>query len=297
MAGLPDGSTADPAPQKRRRPTAERSRMVAAPVVGMVGLGEMGLPMARRVLAQGYQLSFYARKQEVRSELVGLGGRDGQSLAGVANTSDIVIICVYDDAGVREVCLGPSGVISQMRAGSVLINHTTGDPATARSLNRHARVSKVNFLDAALSGGPADIGNGHLTLLIGGRPSVLRRVQPVLASYADPIIHVGRVGDGQWVKLVNNALFAANVALVAHAERLIGEVGIPLEPALKAISFGSGDSRALRTVAQMGGSQQLIERAGRFIEKDVSTVHAVAHNRRMSLGVLGQVASSVGGHE
>jgi 3-hydroxyisobutyrate dehydrogenase-like beta-hydroxyacid dehydrogenase len=293
MAGLPDGSTADQAPQKRRRPTAEKSRMVATPAVGMVGLGEMGLPMARRVLAQGYQLTFYARKQAVRSALVDLGGRDRQSLAGVANTSDIVIICVYDDAGVREVCLGPRGVISHMRAGSVLVNHTTGDPATARSLNRHARVSKVYFLDAALSGGPADIGNGHLTLLIGGRPSVLRRVQPVLASYADPILHVGRIGDGQWVKLVNNTLFAANLALVAHAERLIGEVGLPLEPALEAISFCSGDSRALRTVAQMGGSQQLIERAGRFIEKDVSTVHAVAHDRRMSLGVLGQVASSL----
>jgi 3-hydroxyisobutyrate dehydrogenase-like beta-hydroxyacid dehydrogenase len=269
--------------------------MVEAPAVGMVGLGEMGLPMARRVLAQGYQLTFYSRKREVRSELVGLGGRDGQSLAGVANTSDIVIICVYDDAGVREVCLGTDGVIGHMRAGSVLVNHTTGDPATARSLNRHARVSKVHFLDAALSGGPADIANGHLTLLIGGRPSVLRRVQPVLASYADPVLHVGRVGDGQWVKLVNNTLFAANLALVAHAERLIEEVGLPLETALKAISFCSGDSRALRTVAQMGGSQPLIERAGRFIEKDVSTVHAAARSRRMSLGVLGQVASSVEG--
>jgi 3-hydroxyisobutyrate dehydrogenase-like beta-hydroxyacid dehydrogenase len=295
MAGLPDGSTADSAPHKRRRPTAEKSRLVAAPAVGIVGLGEMGLPMARRLLAQGYHLTFYARKQAVRSELEGLGGCDGQSLAGVAKASDIVIICVYDDAAVREVCLGPNGVIGDMRAGSVLVNHTTGDPATARSLNRHARVSKVFFLDAALSGSPADIAKGNLTLLIGGRPSALRRVRPVLASYADPILHVGRVGDGQWLKLVNNALFAANLALVAHAERLIGQVGLPLEEALEAISFCSGDSRALRTAAQMGGSQQLIERAGRFIEKDVITVHAVAQSRRMSLGVLGQVASSVGG--
>jgi 3-hydroxyisobutyrate dehydrogenase-like beta-hydroxyacid dehydrogenase len=271
--------------------------MVAAPAIGMVGLGEMGLPMARRLLAQGYQLTFYARKPEVRSELEGLGGSDGQSLPGVASNSDVVIICVYDDAAVQEVCLGPSGVIRHMRPGSVLVNHTTGDPATARSLNRHARVSKVHFLDAALSGSPADIGNGCLTLLIGGRPSVLRKAQPVLASYAAPILHVGQVGDGSWVKLVNNALFAANLALVADAERLIGAVGLPLEPALEAISCCSGDSRALRTVAHMGGSQQLIERAGRFIEKDVSTVHAVAHNRRVSLGVLGQVASSLGGNE
>jgi 3-hydroxyisobutyrate dehydrogenase-like beta-hydroxyacid dehydrogenase len=178
MAGLPDASTADQAPHKPRRLTAEKSRMVAATAVGIVGLGEMGLPMARRLLAQGYQLTFYARKQEVRTEIESLGGCDGQSLAGVANASDIVIICVYDDAGVREVCLGPHGVISHMRAGSVLVNHTTGDPATARSLNRHARVSKVFFLDAALSGSPADIANRHLTLLIGGRPNVLRKVSP-----------------------------------------------------------------------------------------------------------------------
>ena len=297
MGGGPDGPTRDPSSSKRRRPTAEKSRMVVAPTVGMVGVGEMGLPMARRIMDRGYKLAFYARRAEARSELEGLGAHDGGSLAGVAKRSDVMIICVYDDAGLKEVCLGPQGVIAHMRAGTVLVNHTTSDPATALALNRHARVSKVHFLDAALSGSPADIGNGRLTLLIGGRVDVLRRAQPVLASYADPILHVGRVGDGQWVKLVNNALFAANLALVVQAERLIGQAHLPLEPTLKAISYCSGDSRALRIAAQLGSSRELIERAGRFIEKDVHTVQTVARERRVSLGLLGQVASSVGGQE
>ena len=289
MGGGPDGPTRDPSSSKRRRPTAEKSRMVVAPTVGLVGVGEMGLPMARRIMDRGYELAFYARRAEARFELEGLGAHDGGSLAGVAKRSDV--------AGLKEVCLGPQGVIAHMRAGTVLVNHTTSDPATALALNRHARVSKVHFLDAALSGSPADIGNGRLTLLIGGRADVLRRAQPVLASYADPILHVGRVGDGQWVKLVNNALFAANLALVVQAERLIGQAHLPLEPTLKAISYCSGDSRALRIAAQLGSSRELIERAGRFIEKDVHTVQAVARERRVTLGLLGQVESSVGGQE
>ena len=87
----------------------------------------------------------------------------------MADNSDVVIVCVYDDHDVKEVCLGEQGVIANMRPGSVLVNHTTGDPATARLLSRHARVRRVHFLDAALSGSPADIADAKLTLLVGGR--------------------------------------------------------------------------------------------------------------------------------
>jgi 3-hydroxyisobutyrate dehydrogenase-like beta-hydroxyacid dehydrogenase len=271
--------------------------MVGVPRVGIVGLGQMGMPIARRLLAHGHALTFYARNRETRSELAGLGATDGGSLAGMAGASDIVIVCVYDDANVKEVCLGPKGVICHMHPGSVLVNHTTGDPATTRMLSRHGRVSRVHFLDAALSGSPADIAAGRLTLLIGGREDVLRRAQPALKCYADPIVRVGRVGDGQWIKLVNNALFAANLAMVREAERLVSDLGLPAATALDAMTHCSGASRALQIVTQLGSSDRLLEQAGRFIDKDIRTIQDVAQNRKVTLGLLGHVASSAGGEK
>jgi 3-hydroxyisobutyrate dehydrogenase-like beta-hydroxyacid dehydrogenase len=265
--------------------------MVEGPSVGMVGLGQMGLPIARRLLAYGHRLSFYARRPEVKAMLVDLGAVDAESLEGVARGSDVVIVCVYDDAGVREVCLGPQGLITHLPSGSILVNHTTGDPATARLLSRHARVARAHFLDVTLSGSPADIDAGRLTLMVGGRRDLLRRVEPVFHAYADRVVVVGKVGDGQWVKLVNNALFAANLALVRDAERVMSELGLPVPPALDAITTCSGASRALQMAAQMGSSKRLLELAGRFVDKDVSTVQEVAQVRRVDLGVLGQVAA------
>jgi 3-hydroxyisobutyrate dehydrogenase-like beta-hydroxyacid dehydrogenase len=266
--------------------------MVEGPSVGIVGLGQMGLPMARRLLAFGHRVSFFTRRPEVRENLEGLGAVDAGSLGALGERSDVLIVCVYDDAAVRQVCLGPDGLINHLGSGSILVNHTTGDPATARLLSRHTRVARAHFLDVTLSGGPADVEAGRLTLLVGGRRDLLRRVEPVFQAYSDRIVVVGKVGDGQWVKLVNNALFAANLALIKDAERIISELGLPVTPALDAITTCSGASRALQLAAQMGSSKRLLEIAGRFIDKDVATVREVAHVRRVDLGVLGQMATN-----
>ena len=274
-------------------PETSAARPEAA-VVGVVGLGQMGGPIARRILGSGTPLAFYARRPDVMSELKDLGGIDGGSLEGVAGIADVVIVCVYDDAQVSDVCLEPNGLLTHMSPGSVLINHTTGNPGTARSLNERATASGVDFLDAALSGSPADIAEGQLTLWVGGSQDVLRKAEPVFRSYADPIIHVGEAGDGQWVKLVNNALFAANVALVSHAEQVLRAVGLEGASTMHALRHGSGDSSALGTIVKLGGSERLVELAGRFIAKDVATVKHVAEQQGIELGLLGDVADEMG---
>ena len=166
--GGPYGSRSTPASPSSLagpvRPTAEKPSMVVTRRLGMVGLGQMGLPIVQRLLAEDHPVTFYARRPEVSSELVASGAVDGRSLAGVATNSDVVIICVYDDDDVKKFCLGAEGVIANMKPGSVLVNHTTGDPATARLLSRHARVRWVHFLDAALSGSPADIADAKFDL-------------------------------------------------------------------------------------------------------------------------------------
>ncbi len=263
--------------------------------VGIVGLGQMGFPIARRLLDRGEPLTFHARRPEVAAALTDLGGTRAQTLRGVADACDVVIVCVYDDAQLQHVCLSDDGMLGHMSPGSILINHTTCDPKTVQLVDEQAEHNGVGVVDAALSGSPTDINEGHLTIWLGGRVDVLRSVEPVIGSYANPVIHVGKVGDGQWVKLVNNALLAANLVLVSEAERVLDQVGLHTLQAMEAIRQGSGDSRALGIVTGFGGSEALAAAASRFLRKDVETVMRVAVDRQIDLGMLGLVADSKGG--
>jgi 3-hydroxyisobutyrate dehydrogenase-like beta-hydroxyacid dehydrogenase len=251
--------------------------------VGLVGLGEMGMPMLERLRAAGHDVSFRARRPEVTARAEGLGAKPAADFAD----RDAVIICVYSDDQVRDV--GPEAVAG-MRPGATLVNHTTGSPGTVTLLAEAAAPRGVRVLDAALSGGPADIRAGRLTLLVGGDETVLEDVRTALASYADPILHVGGLGDGQRVKLVNNALFAAQVALVAEAERVASGLGVDPARALEAIAHCSADSRVLRTVVALGSSARMADVAGRFIRKDVAVVEQVARELGVDLGRLGPAA-------
>jgi 3-hydroxyisobutyrate dehydrogenase-like beta-hydroxyacid dehydrogenase len=251
--------------------------------VGMVGLGQMGMPMLERLRAAGHDVSFRARRPEVIRHAESLGAKPAADFAD----RDAVIICVYSDDQVRGV--GPE-VAATMRPGATLVNHTTCSPTTVTLLSEAAVPHGVRVLDAALSGGPADIRAGTLTLLVGGDEAVLADARPALASYADPILHVGGLGDGQRVKLINNALFAAHVGLVAEAERVAKGLGVDPVTALEAIKHCSADSRVLRTVLAVGSSATMQELAGRFIRKDVAMVEQVARELGVELGRLGTMA-------
>jgi 3-hydroxyisobutyrate dehydrogenase-like beta-hydroxyacid dehydrogenase len=247
--------------------------------VGVVGLGQMGMPMLERLRAAGHDVTFRAR----RAEVIEHATRAGAVAADGFGDRDVVIVCVYSDEQVREV--GPE-VLASMEAGSVLVNHTTGRPSTATWLQDAAAPRDVRVLDAALSGSPDSITAGQLTLLVGGDPAVLEQARPALAAYSDPIIHVGVLGDGQRIKLVNNALLGAHVRLVEDAERVARALGVDPSTALDAIQHCSGDSRALRMVAAVGGSARLNELGGRFIAKDLEVVKEVAREEGVALGRL-----------
>ena len=265
--------------------------------VGIVGVGQMGSPIAAKVSSAGHVVVFHARRAEVAEQVTALGGIDAHSLKGVGEASDVVIVCVYSDDQVVDVCLDADGLIGAMAPGSTLVNHTTGSPTTVAMLAAEASPRGVRVLNAALSGGPADIAKGTLTLLVGGDAGVLEDVTRVLASYADPILHVGKLGDGQRIKLLNNAIFGAKVALTAEVERLAADLGVDPVVALDAISHCSGDSYALRAIISLGSSARMQEVAGRFIRKDVAMVNQIAGELGIDLGLLGAVASSPGRSE
>jgi 3-hydroxyisobutyrate dehydrogenase-like beta-hydroxyacid dehydrogenase len=253
----------------------------------------MGAPIADRLLAAGHELRAYARRSETRDALAERGVILADSVAELASAVDVAIVCVYSDEQVHEIAFGPDGIITNLRAGGVLVNHTTGRPSTAEALSQAAEERSCAMLDAALSGGPADISAGRLTLLVGGDANVLENVRPLLATYSSPIMRVGRVGDGQRIKLLNNVLFGAHVALTKQLEDCAIQLGLDPSLTLAAIQECSADSFVIRTALATGSAEILVELAGRFIRKDVAVVAEVAGEMGVELGSLLDVAQLV----
>jgi 3-hydroxyisobutyrate dehydrogenase len=260
--------------------------------IGFIGPGRMGRPMLDRLAAAGHDVTVLVRRPEAQTAADAAGLRWADTVAATVHGADAVFVVVLNDDQVRSVSLGPSGAIAAMEPGAILVQHTTSDPATAELLVHEGTVAGVGILDAALSGGPHDIAAGGLTLWVGGDEVLLEKMRPLLETYASPILFVGSAGNGQRVKLVNNALFVAQVGLVIDAVRVAGSLGIEEQAILGALQHGSGTSRALEVVARGGSVDVVAERLAGLMQKDVTVVREVAHQAGVDLGLIGAVLSS-----
>lgn len=260
--------------------------------IGLIGAGQMGRPILDRLVAAGHDARVLVRRPETRATAIADGLNWAETIADVVRDADIVFIIVLNDAQVRDVCLGANGALAAMKPGAILIQHTTSNPATARLLVDEGAEGGVRVLDAALSGGPHDIAAARLTLWVGGEETDLEAARPVLQTYASPIIHVGFHGNGQHVKLVNNALFVAQVGLAIEAVRVAASLGIEEQAILAALQHGSGASRALGIVAGGGPIGAIPSRLGPLMLKDVAMVREVARDAGLDLGAIEAVLSS-----
>lgn len=259
--------------------------------VGFVGAGRMGAPMVRRLSDAGHVVTVLGRTPEKLSAAEELGATPAGSLAELARDADAVVVCVFTDEQVRQICLADE-LLGAMRPGSVLILHTTGSPRTAHAIAERAGAHGVDVLDAPVSGGPHDIAAGTVTLFVGGDDDAVQRVQPLLSSYGDPVLHVGPLGFGQRIKLINNTLFAAQIGIVAEAVRLAGRLGVDESTLLTALPHGSGTSRALDSIARVGSAAGFIGAVGEFIGKDVAVARATVTDLGSDLGLLDDVVDA-----
>lgn len=261
--------------------------------IGFVGVGRIGLPMVSRLVAAGHRVVAAVRSEQARADLTEAGARVVAHPAEVAEGAAVVGICVYSDAQVRDVALA-SGLIDAMAPGSVLVVHTTGSPSTVAALVERARPRKIEVVDAPISGGPNDVRAGRVTLFVGGTDEGVALARPALNAYGDPILHLGPAGSGQLVKLVNNAVFAANIGVVADAVRLAGELGLDESSVLTGIQHGSGASRALGGVAASGSVAVFGHSVGEFVGKDVAVVRDAARELGVDLGLLADAHALLG---
>lgn len=256
--------------------------------VGFIGAGRMGAPMVRRLAEAGHEVRALGRTEEKRLAVAELGATPVAAPAAVVDGARAVVICLFTDEQVRAVV--DTALLAAVGAGAVLIVHTTGSPRTVEQLREQA--PHLDVVDAPVSGGPHDIAAGQVTLFVGGPDAAVARARPVLAAYGDPVLHVGGLGAGQKVKLVNNTLFAAQIGLLAEAARLAGSLGVDETALLAALPHGSGASRALGNVARAGSTAAFVAAVGEFIGKDVAVIRQTAAELGTDLGVLDAVVDA-----
>jgi 2-hydroxy-3-oxopropionate reductase len=248
--------------------------------------------MISRLVDAGHQVRALGRSDEKRAVIAELGADAADQIAAVCADAEVVVVCVFTDEQVRQICLA-DGLLAAMPAGSTLVLHTTGSPRTAEAIAERATPRGVRVVDAPVSGGPHNAAAGALTLFVGGADDAVAKVRRVLSSYGDPILDVGPLGAGQKVKLVNNALFAAQIGLLANAVELASRLGVAESALLTALPHGSAASRVLEIVAARGSVASFIETAGEFVGKDIAVVRHIAAELGTDLGILDHVIEAV----
>ena len=224
--------------------------------VGFIGLGIMGRPMARNLLAAGFPMSVRDRSRGAVDELVGGGAVSAGSAAEVARTSDIVITMLPDTPNVEDVLLGQDGVASGARTGSLVIDMSTIDPGPTRRMAEALAEQGVELLDAPVSGGESGAIEGTLSIMVGGTSEAFARATPLFEAMGRNIVHVGNSGAGQITKACNQLVVGATIEAVAEALVLAERTGVDPAKVRDALLGGFAGSKVL----EMHG-QRMLDRA------------------------------------
>jgi len=237
--------------------------------VGFVGLGSQGGPMARRIAEAGFPTTLWARRPESLVPFDDTPATTAGSLRDLGAASDVLCVCVVADADVDQVLRGDGGALAGMAPGGIVVVHSTVHPDTCRRLQ--ADHADLRFLDAPVSGGGHMAAARELLVMVGGPAEVLDRCRPVLETFAHPLLHLGALGAGQEAKLLNNALFTAQLGLAADVFHLAHTRGLDATAVATVLAHGSGRSYAAEVIAR-SGIEVMGQVAGPLLAKDVGIV-------------------------
>jgi 3-hydroxyisobutyrate dehydrogenase len=213
--------------------------------LALIGAGNMGGRMGRRLLAAGHPLAVCDTSPALVEALVADGATAATTAAKAARDAEVVILSLPTPAIVESVVAGDDGVLTTARPGTTVIDMSTGDPGTARRVEAACRAAGVNFLDAPVSRGVTGAEKGTLLIMVGGDGEVLEAARPVLAVLGSEIVHVGGPGSGQVVKLCNNMLAAINMQALGEVLVTGVKAGVELEVLAAVLTAGTGGSWVL----------------------------------------------------
>jgi len=234
--------------------------------IGFLGLGIMGSRMAANVLRADFPLSVWThtpgKAERWASEH---GAKAAATPAELARESDIVVSMLVDGPQVAAVLLGEEGVIAEARPGMLCVDMSTIAPGETRTIGAGLGERGVGMLDAPVTGSSPRAADGTLTIMVGGEPEDFVRARPLLKAMGNLIVHVGELGQGEMVKLINNSLAAANASALAEGLVMASATGVDLDAFLQVAAAGSA------------ASAQLELKAGPMREHDYTTLFKTAH--------------------
>ncbi len=257
--------------------------------IGVVGLGNMGLGMVRTLLRDGFSVVGFDLSPERQAEAAAAGATIVARLPELFEACPTIVLSLPTANHVRTVLTGDEGLGARDMDPRLVIDTTTSEPDVTRELDAVLRTQGHILIDAPVSGGPAGANSGNLTMMVGGGDADVARAMPVLNSLGGKITHVGPVGAGHAVKIVNNMLVASHLLTMSEAVRLGNAAGVTTENLIAALNAGSGRS-AISEVNYpkwvMNGAFDSGFTMG-LMRKDVRLAMALAKEKDVSLPVSG----------
>lgn len=218
--------------------------------IGFIGLGLMGHGMAKNLVTKGFPLTVLPhRNRKPVESLVKLGASEVQSAAKLAGASDIIFICVTGSPQVEEAVYRKDGILDGARQGLIVIDCSTSEPASTAKIGADLAAKGVTFVDAPLARTPKEAEEGRLNVMVGASDPIFRTIEPALKAFAENIFHVGELGAGHKMKLLNNFLAMGQAALIAEALAAGAKAGVDLEKFCKLVGAGAVNSGIFQMVA------------------------------------------------
>jgi len=223
---------------------------MSKPIVGVIGLGIMGKPMARNLIRAGYPLIVHNRSRAAVDELTREGAQAATDAKEVAGRTEIIMTMLPDSSDVDLVYAGENGIFAALKSGTLLIDMSTISPAVARKLADEAQRRGCDMLDAPVSGGEAGAISASLSIMIGGEAAAVERAMPIFESLGKNIVHAGRAGAGQVTKAANQMVVGTTIAIVSEALVLAAKAGVDPAKVRQALLGGFAQSKILEAHGQ-----------------------------------------------
>lgn len=268
--------------------------MSKKPALGLIGLGLMGAPFAKRLVERGYRVTAYDVDAKKITHAGAAGAAPGASPAELAAASDVVMLFVTDTKSVEKAVFGESGVLAGAGNGKVLVDFSTTEvDATREMAARLEREIGMGWVDAPVSGGPPAVAAGTLTVMAGGDDKDIARVRPIMADVAGRFTHMGPVGAGQSAKLINQVLVGSQHALLAEAIRFAENLGLDPQRLPECLAGGYADSVMLQKLLPRMAARAFEPPAGfaRQLLKDLDMVLAMAKQTQTPLPITSEAGT------
>ena len=222
---------------------------MSKPRIGYIGVGLMGHGAAKNILEKGYPLTIMGHRNRAPvDDLVKRGAKESTSAAVTARNSEILFLCLPSSIEVEAAIYGADGVLQGAHAKLIVVDCTTADPNSTRRIAGDLGKQGAAMVDAPLGRTPKEAEAGKLSTYVGGDPTVVKKLRPVMECYADTIVEVGALGMGHTLKLINNFISIGNCAIIAEAATTAAKLGVDMHKFYEVISAGGANSKMFQMV-------------------------------------------------